>query len=173
MLRFFLGEKVYILFRNKGNYLVPRRIEAILYEAGHILGSNSKHKANPQLVGPPHYPICFWYTPTFKQDGCPQKERHPEEKPSTLVDINLLNDVYQKAHQTISTCAWSHLGTEPRAPGSACIFDWALMEQRVAERLLQKAVLLEPVLQPFPFRGEALGMLVIGVIRMSYKHSPS
>ncbi|CAJ1333582.1 unnamed protein product [Effrenium voratum] len=46
-------------------------------------------------------------------------------------------------------------GPELLTPGSACIFDWALMEQRVAERLLQKAVLLEPVLQPFPFRGEA------------------
>eukprot|EP00434_Breviolum_minutum_P022735 symbB.v1.2.020057.t1/scaffold1666.1/size183716/3 len=54
--------------------------------------------------------------------------------------------------------AWEEMnGDAPEliAPGNRCVFDWELLEQETAERLLQKAVFIDFKPQAFPFRGEA------------------
>ncbi|CAE7308312.1 rnf213a, partial [Symbiodinium sp. KB8] len=60
--------------------------------------------------------------------------------------------------------------------GSTCVFDWELLEQQLAEKVLQKAVHLDTSIDPFPFSGEAFlhgyGFLEEALAQVAQEPSP-
>ncbi|CAK9110700.1 unnamed protein product [Durusdinium trenchii] len=100
---------------------------------------------------------------------------HPGHVCLPIVGIEEVNETHLLVHSTEedhfawmtgfgasgALCGWEEEmqadASELLVPGARCVFDWNLLEQEVAERLLQKAVQIDFRVENFnfPFKGEA------------------